>query len=725
MRIPLIMTGALAALLAVAPLQRAPAQDDNGGAAPVSFDLFYNNLSDDGDWYNTPEYGYVWQPFIAYKTDSWRPYSDGYWAQTDSGWTWVSYENFGWATYHYGRWTRLKDIGWAWVPGYQWGPGWVSWRTSNDYVGWAPLPPKVERGVYEGKIVSRQDTTSIDYNDVEPEQDGYTANVDQDYDIGPANYCFVGTRSFGAPVLSEVLIPPQQNVTIIEGTTNVTNIYYNREASNVFVYNGGPNYNFISARSERPIQQLQIERVQNTSYIEQGLRAGGNPTQVRGGILQVAAPLIAPHPVNFAQTRPAHIKETLSQPQVVHGWSNTGANPEAVQQLHNRFREQAQQAPTRAVAPKERVVQSLPPDQRVVTKAAFPAAPATNGGTPEEAAARRAQRQQERAAQPGQPGQPAQAGQPRAGAPGQPLTEEERLAKRNAAQQARTTRDQSRPNGQPNPAAAAGQPGQPTTANQPRQGQPAAAQAGQPGAQPGQPKDTSPEGRAARQAQRQRERAAQGNGGQPAPAAAPAEKAPEQAVPQGNSDEARAARKAQRAQERANPEKQAQPAQPQAQTPEQGQPQGNSDQERAARKAQRQQERAAQQPPQAQPAQAAPAPAQADQEREARKAQRQQERAAQQPAEQPAPAQADQEREARKASAPASASSTTDASQAGASAADASQAGARGTAAAATPAAPAASGSAPTEQPGARSPPGPTPTGASAAASAAEAGRQG
>ena len=28
---------------------------------------FYNNLADDGDWYNTPEYGYVWQPSIAYK----------------------------------------------------------------------------------------------------------------------------------------------------------------------------------------------------------------------------------------------------------------------------------------------------------------------------------------------------------------------------------------------------------------------------------------------------------------------------------------------------------------------------------------------------------------------------------------------------------------------------------------------------------------------------------
>ena len=161
MKIPVFLTCLLALLLAAVPLHRAQADE-------VSFDVFYNSLADDGDWYNTPEYGYVWQPYIAYKSDKWRPYSDGYWAQTDDGWTWVSYENFGWATYHYGRWTRLKDLGWAWVPGYDWGPGWVSWRTSDDYVGWAPLPPKVEDGVAEGRAVDAR-REQIDYNDVEPE----------------------------------------------------------------------------------------------------------------------------------------------------------------------------------------------------------------------------------------------------------------------------------------------------------------------------------------------------------------------------------------------------------------------------------------------------------------------------------------------------------------------------------------------------------------------------
>ena len=665
MRIPVLLTGVLAALLATMPLQHAPAQDDNAGGGEVSFDLFYNNLADDGDWYNTPEYGYVWQPFIAYKTESWRPYSDGYWAQTDSGWTWVSYENFGWATYHYGRWTRLKDIGWAWVPGYQWGPGWVSWRTNDDYVGWAPLPPKVERGVYEGKIVNRREPereATIDYNDVEPEEDGYSANVDQDYDIGPANYCFVGTRSFGAPVLSAVLLPPERNVTIIERTTNVTNIYYNRERENVFVYNGGPRYDFVSAHSERPIPQLQIERVRNPSYLEEGLRAGGNPTQVRGGILQVAAPMIARRPVNFAQVKPARIKQTIERPEVVHGWSNTGANPEAVQQLHNRFKEQAQAAPAKAEAPKEQVVKPLPPEQRIVNRAPapVPAQAGANGQpkdmSPEAVAARRAQRQQERAAQAGQPGaQPVQPGQPRTGAPaqtgpakpgtpGQPLTEEDRVARRNAAQQARDARNNARPNGQPVPAQA-GQPGQ----------------AGQPAAN-GQPKDMSPEAVAARRAQRQQERAAQG-AKTPEQAVQPGANTPEQAAqPKEPSDVTKAARRAQRQQERAaqgNPQAPAQAVQPEARTPEQpAQPKDNSDEARAARRAQRQQQERAPQgaPPQAnqerQQAQEQQAQ-QANQEREARQAQRQQAQRQQAQPQQAQPQQAQpqtsQQHEARQA----------------------------------------------------------------------------
>jgi hypothetical protein len=80
--------------------QRAQAEPE------VSLDFFYDNLSPYGNWIDVGDYGYCFQPNVAVSSSDWRPYSDGYWAYTNVGWTWVSYEDFGWATYHYGRWSN-------------------------------------------------------------------------------------------------------------------------------------------------------------------------------------------------------------------------------------------------------------------------------------------------------------------------------------------------------------------------------------------------------------------------------------------------------------------------------------------------------------------------------------------------------------------------------------------------------------------------------------------
>lgn len=108
--------------------------------ADVSVEVFYDSLDAYGDWVEVGDYGYCWAPRDV--GSDWRPYTDGEWAYTDAGWTWVSDEPYGWAVYHYGRWLRTESIGWVWVPGEEWGPAWVSWRRSPEYVGWAPLPPE-------------------------------------------------------------------------------------------------------------------------------------------------------------------------------------------------------------------------------------------------------------------------------------------------------------------------------------------------------------------------------------------------------------------------------------------------------------------------------------------------------------------------------------------------------------------------------------------------------
>src|SRR6185312_8904560 len=49
--------------------------------------------------------------------------------------------SWGWAPFHYGRWFHNTRFGWCWAPDTVWGPAWVSWRYSDAYCGWAPLPP--------------------------------------------------------------------------------------------------------------------------------------------------------------------------------------------------------------------------------------------------------------------------------------------------------------------------------------------------------------------------------------------------------------------------------------------------------------------------------------------------------------------------------------------------------------------------------------------------------
>lgn len=262
------------------------------GRADVSIDFFYDNLNG-GNWYQVADYGYVWQPDAASSPD-WRPYTDGYWAYTDVGWTWVSYEDFGWATYHYGRWIRLEDYGWCWVPGYEWGPAWVSWRTGGDYIGWAPLPPAGGTEiVYENRPIG--------------------GHVDVDFGIGPAYYNFIDIRFIGEPVLIGHYYPYTQNVAYINNTVNVTNITYN----NSVVYNYGPDYAMLSRYSTRPIQRLKLERASIDPV--QAVK-GGTVTKVQGDKLVLAAPMKLQKP--GAQIAPKAVKAKIAQPKIEKGWAS-------------------------------------------------------------------------------------------------------------------------------------------------------------------------------------------------------------------------------------------------------------------------------------------------------------------------------------------------------------------------------------------------------------------
>jgi hypothetical protein len=106
-------------------------------------------LSSYGTWTANPQYGAVWYPEVG---ADWTPYQDGSWDYVAPwGWTWVSAELWGFAPFHYGRWSRI-DGRWAWVPGAYnqnaaaalavYAPALVSFFTlGSGEVGWVPLAP--------------------------------------------------------------------------------------------------------------------------------------------------------------------------------------------------------------------------------------------------------------------------------------------------------------------------------------------------------------------------------------------------------------------------------------------------------------------------------------------------------------------------------------------------------------------------------------------------------
>jgi hypothetical protein len=277
------------------------------GAKPTSgYSTFYIKLDPYGAWFETSDYGYVWRPREAESSRGWRPYTNGRWVYTDAGWTWISEEPFGWATYHYGRWTRLRGIGWVWVPGNEWAPAWVSWRKSNDYVGWAPLPPE-----------ARFDHRTGIHN----WSDSY-------YDVGPDQYSFVAAREFGAQRVESTILPSEHNVTFVNQTTNVTNITYN----NTTVVNEGPNFDELRAQSREPVQRFRLERNVNVNVAAEPPRS-----VVQGETVIIAAPVIA---APVASERPATLKQNITQVTVDLGWAAI-ADQDAAKKTRDKMKSEA------------------------------------------------------------------------------------------------------------------------------------------------------------------------------------------------------------------------------------------------------------------------------------------------------------------------------------------------------------------------------------------------
>jgi hypothetical protein len=250
-----------AAMVVAAVWMAAPSAPAQDALSEEGFEFFYDSLVPYGDWIRVGNYGPCWRPETA---EDWAPYTEGYWAYTDVGWTWVSHEPFGSIVYHYGRWL-LTDRGWCWVPGADWSPAWVSWRTGGDYVGWAPLPPEVPWHP----------------------QRGISTWVDVHTEIGPAYYRFCSVRDFTSPVLSGVLLRPSRNSLVMVRTENVTQI----TVRNSSVFCGGPRYDWVAENCDGRVPLLRVAREENVSRFRSLQPTGGGVQNiVHNNILVLPAP---------------------------------------------------------------------------------------------------------------------------------------------------------------------------------------------------------------------------------------------------------------------------------------------------------------------------------------------------------------------------------------------------------------------------------------------------
>ncbi len=111
---------------------------------PPELRPYAHDFDTGGRWVQVPDYGYAWTPTVTIGA-SWAPYRRGRWSWIGGDYVWISADPWGWAPYHYGRWVFIARTGWCWVPpmagDVYWGPGFVGWVGTDDYVAWVPLAP--------------------------------------------------------------------------------------------------------------------------------------------------------------------------------------------------------------------------------------------------------------------------------------------------------------------------------------------------------------------------------------------------------------------------------------------------------------------------------------------------------------------------------------------------------------------------------------------------------
>ena len=315
----------------VPPMAQPPvSQPWNDPSADYS--MFYDSLNPYGRWLNIDGYGYAFRPSLSERS-SWRPYVDGRWVSTNQGWAWDSREPFGWACYHYGRWVRLSRQGWVWIPGREWAPAWVSWRSGGGNVGWAPLPPTAGYG-------------------------NVGSDCDARFGLAPTSYTFIQASHFGRSSYVNISLSIGSVTQFFNQTINVTNIVQVRQQNtNIFMNRGGPALDWIERRSGSRIERAPVQVVRTLE----------RPVEFRAGRTGAPSFIAAPLPSGRADRTRELPKnaERVSSPTMVDVWKDVpSAQRNGFREAITRQAREPQPKPVIAVSAPE-VVPVVPPQPEV------------------------------------------------------------------------------------------------------------------------------------------------------------------------------------------------------------------------------------------------------------------------------------------------------------------------------------------------------------------------
>lgn len=257
--------------------------DDAFGEPPETASAavpFYEELDESGTWMESDQYGPVWQPDVVAEDPDWAPFTNGSWVWTDYGWAWDDVDPWGDLTAQYGRWADVTGYGWIWVPGTDWAPAWVSWRESDDCIGWAPLPPDCHW----------RSTTGIGHW------------VDTVCNLGPDLYCFVSRRDFTAGNCRRHLLPRRDCPELFARSRNVTRLV---EAGNRCARSeGGP-------RRDR-LDMSAIAKTRKVEFIS------SRDSRKTGGDAFAARRI---QPTAASSVRPPRAEQRVSTASVNRGWN--------------------------------------------------------------------------------------------------------------------------------------------------------------------------------------------------------------------------------------------------------------------------------------------------------------------------------------------------------------------------------------------------------------------